>query len=659
MIKDMKRQLLSMLICSAALCAHAQNSVSVDITSRVLVNPDFEMPFTDNSVAPQGWAEYPENTSVVRTVDNSANNLSGSQLCMYKPTDGGQFEAPFKLYQAIPAARLGAGIYKVSCLMWIEKDFYGTACLFADDAVDVGANTQVQYWAGEEYYNNSTSNYNVLTPTDVSNTFACYAGGNSTNIIMRPMTVYITLTQNEDLVVGIRTSSANQGVAKSGAGYFKVDNFRVEKVVALPQKDVNTFSSEVLVNNDFELDPTGTTYVTKKDAWNGEMGKDIYGWTKTQETDNYGAVSKCTNLAGKWAVWFSSKSTEYRMQNDFRFYQSIPAEKLEPGVYEITSRMWQQTGHFGMARLYANNGNKTVAQYYGTKDDYYDMEPTDEEASYAGYIGTGTSGSSRRVDEMYISIPVQSGQGLELGVKSGYGDESNNNTDYGNFFLDFVRLHRVSGLPLTLKTDAANDIPEATYARQLTINRQLTNNQWSSLCLPFALTSADIATLFGEGAQVALFSEADKATNTMKFTLAEAVPAGEPFLVKPTDALASPLLLDDVVISDNLPKTDVSNTDYSFKGVYSPATLSATGHYYQVAADGNTLTPVTQVSAIDAYIEAPANTTITIVGKETGIQLPTEVTSKKAPVYTIDGRQAGATLHKGIYVCNGHKFIVK
>ena len=109
------------------------NSVSVDITSRVLTNPSFEENFTKNTLPPTGWQESPAGTTLQRSMNKTARNKDGLQAYVCKPATNSTITTPMRLYQRVPAEKLGAGIYKVSCRMWIEKDFYGTACLFADN----------------------------------------------------------------------------------------------------------------------------------------------------------------------------------------------------------------------------------------------------------------------------------------------------------------------------------------------------------------------------------------------------------------------------------------------------------------------------------------------------------------------------------------------
>ena len=513
------------------------NSVSVDITSRVLTNPSFEESFTKTTQPPTGWQESPEGMTLQRSMNKTAKNKDGQQAYVCKPASGKTINTPLKLYQQIPAEKLGAGIYKVTCKMWVEKDFYGTACLFADN--QRGDNCNVQYWTTEPYYRNGTQGYDNITYTDYRTTFARHAGGfnSSTAQNMQRMVVYITLQDGDDLLLGIRTNSANQGSDKAGAGYFMVDDFHVEKLAGKPVAQ-DDFCDKVLTNYDFEKNPQGISYdwnlkTTINEASNGP----IYGWKSTAWTDNYGGVSDGTNLEWKWAGYVASSNSA--IPNDFRLYQTIPSEELEPGIYQVSARMWQYASKLGITRLYGQAGDKTSVQYYGVENKYPANVLTEgETATFAGLSANTTSG---RVNDMSLDVEVGEGEDLEIGVKSGYGAESNNTAgaNHGKFYVDLVRAWKVSDLPVTYDENSAeNEIAPRAYNNKVVLNKTFVNNEWQFVCFPFSLNAADIETIFGKGTEVE-----------------GQIEAGKPFRIRPTDTLPSPITLEHVQITSDAPQT--------------------------------------------------------------------------------------------------------
>ena len=558
------------------------NSVSVDITSRVLANPSFEESYTKTTQPPTGWMESPAGMTLQRSMNKTARNKDGQQAYVCKPASGKTINTPLKLHQQIPAGKLGAGIYKVSCRMWVEKDFYGTACLFAEglpSSGGTGKGAVVQYWTTEPYYRNGTEGYDNLTYTDYRTTFARHAGGHTAAQNMQRMVVYVTLQDGDGLQLGIRTNSANQGADKNGAGYFVVDDFHVEKLTGKPVSQ-DTFCDSLLTNYDFEKNPQGISYdwnlkTTINEAGNGP----IYGWQSNAWTDNYGGVSDGTNLEWKWAGYVASTSSV--IPNDFRLYQTIPAEKLTPGIYEVNCRMWQHASKLGITRLYGqarpqggSGDGACSVQYYGVENKYPTSVLTEgETATFAGLSANTTTG---RVSNMALDIEVGEGEDLEIGVKSGYGAEGNNTpgANHGKFYVDLIRTWKVSDLPVTYDENSSeNPIVPRTYDNKVVLQKQFTNGEWQFVCFPFSLNAADIETIFGKGTVVeqleileidakeynALKSNADNwgddEHDGLQYRIVSEMEAGCPYLIRPTDALASPIILEHVRVTETRPWT--------------------------------------------------------------------------------------------------------
>lgn len=166
----------------------------------------------------------------------------------------------FEFFQTIAKDKLTAGTYKVSCLMGIYSSHMTSQRLFA--------NNNVQFYGKEaDYEENKTEdeiyNYAGYIPTDNAD-------------IHKEMTVYITLTGEEDLKIGIRSGNKT-GAGETGAGkgnmrgWFKMDNFRLLKLDAADVTNANvtniTLSAGTLnfvaatTTYDVEL-PVGTTSVT-------------------------------------------------------------------------------------------------------------------------------------------------------------------------------------------------------------------------------------------------------------------------------------------------------------------------------------------------------------------------------------------------------------
>ena len=646
------------------------NSMAVDITSRVLANPSFEQSYTKNTLPPTGWLELPAGTTLQRSMNKTARNKDGQQAYVCKPAQNSTITTPLHLYQQVPAEKLGAGIYKVSCRMWVEKDFYGTACLFAAPTPDLkeegslgedealpkrgsGEGASVQYWTNEPYYRNGTQGYDNLTYTDYRTTFARHAGGFTAAQNMQRMVVYVTLQDGDGLMLGIRTSSANQASDKNGAGYFMVDDFHVEKVTQQPLSQ-DEFCDQVLVNYDFEKNPKGVTYdwnvkTTVNEAGNGP----ILGWQSNAWTDNYGGVSDGTNLEWKWAGYVASTSGV--IPNDFRLYQTIPAEKLTPGIYEVNARMWQYQSKLGITRLYGQTlplkggGGSCSVQYYGVESKYPASVLTEgETATFAGLSANTTTG---RVNDMSLDIEVGEGEDLEIGIKSGYGLESNKTAgaNHGKFYVDLVRTWKVSDLPVAYDENSdENVIVPRAYNNKVILNKTFTNGEWQWVCLPFSLNQADIETIFGKGTKVEFleplgyYGGVEEGQETSheshpQYISSNVIEAGWPFRIRPTDALPSPIILEHVRVTRDSPVDEYTqDASYRIDGQHS---------YYSI------------VGTFQKTDEAPAFSAILTYTDPTGIE---EVKSEKIKVnnegaswYDLGGGRVPFPVKGGIYVTKG------
>jgi hypothetical protein len=656
-----RRQLLGMLALPAYLFSQAQtiSDVGIDLTRQLLVNPDFEVYALNGELRaydadtyanalgqPYGWQQSPAAyDGISRGLSQKANNYSGNSLCFYNQTT---FPMGFMIYQTIPAARLGAGIYKVSCLMWVEKDKYGAACLYA--------NHHVEYWSTSNYYTDKN-----LTPGDTQVTYAGYAGGDNTigNVNLRPMTVYVTLADGDDLTLGVRTGSNDYitGQPAASNGWFKVDDFHVERVTAVPDL---ALTDPALVNPGFELDYNGNPYATPSGTgvWNAYSSgvtptHPFYGWTVPYYSDNCGITSNGLNLEGKYNVWFNAKTTP--LSDDFSLTQTVGADLLTPGVYEVSCRLWQPSdATFGTCRLYATNGTATHVQYYAKPTDYGRNLTSGEEATYAGYSGYTDNSSSRRVNEMFLNIPVTEGQSLTLGIKSGQktADGSDGGVYYGQFHADAFRLSRVSNLLLVLHADAENSLVQQNRLR-VTLPHTFVDGEWHTLCLPFSLSAADIRRIFGPGTVVAAFQRVEG--TVLSFSTTADICAGVPYLIKTTNVLPSPLTLDDVAITSVTPQA-VFSENIIWQGLYSPFTLQS-GDASRLYLSGNRMVPAEQSITLPAFGAYAVSTTpsdgytIQVDGISTGVTT-IDIPTASAPVYNLSGqrissRTRGLQLQKG------------
>ena len=176
-----------------------------------------------------------------------------------------------------------------------------------------------------------------------------------------------------------------------------MDHFTVRRLGDLPQEDTDSLTQELIVNADFE-------YKSETELANGATVRGIpYGWelsyTGTYTTTNSGLYGNGEGMHGKNYCAFTPSG--YRpMPNDLCLYQTIPASKLQPGVYRVSCLFWSEAGLEGMGRLFANN----EVQYYGSPHDYENNLTPGETNTFASYISEAVDGKSMQELSVVVTI---------------------------------------------------------------------------------------------------------------------------------------------------------------------------------------------------------------------------------------------------------------
>ena len=198
---------------------------SEDLTN-LLTNPDFEYG-AGGTLNPQGGLVrgVPNGWNAVGTMNGNSWGINQDAKHLYGINTYWASAKPlpntYELSQTIPASKLGAGTYLVSCVLGVQKDKMANCRLFA--------NKNVQYYGKKSDYPES-----VLTAGE-TNTFANYGASGSGKMTLRPMSVMVTLQDGESLKLGIRSSNFKADGSRStndSHGWFKVDHFRLQRIDA-------------------------------------------------------------------------------------------------------------------------------------------------------------------------------------------------------------------------------------------------------------------------------------------------------------------------------------------------------------------------------------------------------------------------------------------
>lgn len=247
--------------------------------------------------------------------------------------------------------------------------------------------------------------------------------------------------------------------------------------------------------------------------------------------------------------------------------------------------------------------------------------------------GTGVQVSSFEKIESATDIPAGSGY---LAIMTLDGDE---NTDYADAI-------------------AAHDDERVT----MNFTRGITAGKWSTICLPFDLSSSQQTSVFGAGVEVAKLTD-ESTESTLKFaTLSdETMEANKPYAIKVASDFST-ATIPNVTLSNATPS--VTAGDWTFTGVYTPGNIP-TGSYFfsdnklwRAADDTNT------IKAFRGYFTnnsgaGAREVDFSVDGELTGIRtIESGVQNVENEYFDLQGRKV-AQPTKGLYIVNGKKIIVK
>lgn len=243
---------------------------------------------------------------------------------------------------------------------------------------------------------------------------------------------------------------------------------------------------------------------------------------------------------------------------------------------------------------------------------------------------------------------------------------------------DIASNTSLKSLNLSGATSLGADIVAPTGSEMLwytsdkaSLNRSFAADKWSTICLPFSMSSTQVNAL-KNNCDIMQMASYDAEKSTINVEDATEMSVGKPYLVK---AKSEKALFEDVSISDPVAVTEDTNpvTDnaLSMVGCYQEQTVTSAGNTtYYGFNDGRFLYVASgksaKVNPFRAYLElsGPAGTRAISIGGEddgtTGIDVIQQDDAKDSPYYNLQGmRMDNAPQSKGIYLRNGKKFMVK
>lgn len=273
-----------------------------------------------------------------------------------------------------------------------------------------------------------------------------------------------------------------------------------------------------------------------------------------------------------------------------------------------------------------------------------------------------------------VTIPAETALGSYPVTINNIRVNGNNIATTVEFNIVVVNAHTI------ILDETSTTAPEAANGVNVKVNRTINANEWSTICLPFAMSEAQCKAAFGDDVQLANLTgwqttewdTADKPTAiSVTFANVSAIEANHPYIIKVSSAITS-FTVDGVDIDpENEPGITVGKmskgTFGSFTGSYVPVLideeclfLNSNKFWYSVGK--------TTMKGYRAYFYfqdvladysasgAPAFSII-IGGETTNIK---DIKSELSDdfYYNLGGQRVEAPV-KGLYIQNGKKIIVK
>lgn len=213
---------------------------------------------------------------------------------------------------------------------------------------------------------------------------------------------------------------------------------------------------------------------------------------------------------------------------------------------------------------------------------------------------------------------------------------------------------------LILDESVAATIEEGTYSvAQLTYSLK---QGWNTICLPFQVSDLSV---FGEGIEVYQFSGVTD-DGLLTFTRTASLGIGSPYVIYAKEAAHTFTFQNVTVFNFTTTAGDSQHGNVTFHGTYAPMAAGELTGKVGLTNQGR-LIPATETATIKGfrgYFEVAEGTEvkgISIDGQLVdGIEdLRGGQRAQSESVYTLDGRRISQPAHKGIFIQNGKKVVVK
>ena len=235
----------------------------------------------------------------------------------------------------------------------------------------------------------------------------------------------------------------------------------------------------------------------------------------------------------------------------------------------------------------------------------------------------------------------------------------------------------------------ATELPTETGTQNVRVKRTIKGGQWSTICLPFAMTAEQMTKAFGEGVELAelrdhdiVVDDDDNITSiSINFSPVTEFEANYPYIIKTAQDVTE-FELDGVEVDVDDPLMEMDNGKTGsrrvvYRGMYGTYVAETVVPEYSLFISGNKFfysTGATMMKGFRAWIELGgdvltavengAKINFSVDGEATAID-GINVMKNIEGIYDLSGRKIELdnnnlnSLQKGVYIINGKKVTIK
>lgn len=507
----------------------------------------------------------------------------------------------FELSQTIKD--MPGGEYVVRCKLGVFNEQVSTQRLFA--------NNVVQYYGPQSAYGENIDESESYS--FAGNPFGKKDGTKGT---LYEMAVKVTVLDGEDLTVGIRSGNLlpDGSKATNNAGWFKVDDFRIELVRAINNDSLRNDLQELILQAETLRDTTtvgnlsGQYPQESRDAFEQSIGEaqsayqaDLNDTGLAEAIQNLSkAIQKYMESVVDFNDYIVNRSFEYKAEgelNDGSTVRGIPygwnsIGNLIPddwgnqsyginndavnivgrnccwinsGVMPEPFELYQiikglPAGQYKVSCRLACFTNLITTQrlfannnvtYFGPEEDYDKNLTEGENNSFAGLPATDDA----LLQELSVVVDLKDGEDLRIGIRSGNklkdGTTATNNA--GWFKVDEFTLTYIGDGRTVLDENEADNVIRGGQTCDIRLKRTLkADGRWETFCVPFDIDDAQAGKFFSDIRKLEGVEYTGHTCDLVFSSPLESMEAGVPYLVKAKEAATS-LPFDNVTLDTSAP----------------------------------------------------------------------------------------------------------